>query len=291
MEVDMGELHDLHLRLDPLRGRAKRGPSDALHAKILWSAWVHAEGGEDTIRDRYTLGRNAVESDLSIRSDEIHLYREGKRSFSPPRLKQLVRLHPSLECIANWPLRLLSPRKLSSKQLEHLINPYLLGSEYFPGYEFPGDRESKREPLRRCTSYRDLERLFERGDTYGFFATAEAYRGYHLEHRPDSQWFTARYMIRSLPGFCRHPFVRPHAEDAVSLVKHLLKLLPDTSFRIRIDDSMLWHQIDAEIHEPSHEIRTAARTDGRVIEEPADPVIHYKYVRCRPSEAPLFPSL
>lgn len=296
----MGMLHDALTLLErsqqPLGGRPRRDPTATLHAKIIWSAWVYAEGGEGLIRDRFMLRRSGVDSGLSIRSDEIAAYRQGARSFSRARTEQLVALYPALGPIIEWPTMLLSAQELSAQRIEELMRPYRVEPTWpdldpYAQYLFPGDKDSERAPVSRRLASRDLERLFERGDPYGFFAIAEAYRSYHLDRSYDNQWFAARYLIRALPAFCRHPFVRPHAGLAISLVKRLLILLPDTSFRIRIDDQTLWRQIEATVHEPCRELRLEARTGRHLIDEPAEPIVHYKYVRCDASEAPVLPSL
>lgn len=104
--------------------------------------------------------------------------------------------------------------------------------------------------------------------------------------RIDSQWQAARYLIKALPGFCREACVRPHAEEAVALTKALLVLLPDTSFRIEVDDKVLLEQIDGA-YEPSRQIRLAAAKECLTVEKPADPIVSYAYRRCRPEEIPL----
>jgi len=69
------------------------------------------------------------------------------------------------------------------------------------------------------------------------------------------------------------------------LTKALLMLLPDISFRIEIDDQVLWHQIDAVVHQPCRQIRLSER--GRPYEAPADPIVPYAYRRCGYDEMPL----
>lgn len=287
----MGALRDSLNRLNqPQRGRPRRDPAAALHAKIVMSAWIHAEGGKGTIGG-CTSRRKGPEDELDMRSDEISAYLRGKRSFSKSRLRQLAQRHPSLAPVIDWPISLLSERELSARQISRLMGPYLVGPPRIPGYQFPGDDASARAPVRSYTAFRDLERLFERGDAYGFLAIVESYRSYHLDRLQDDQWFAARYMVRALPAFCRHPFVRDHADDAIKLAKRLLVLLPDTSFRIKVDDHLLRRQIEAVSHEPCRALQFLPGSQARIMDEPQDPVIHYKYVRCRPGEGPILPSL
>lgn len=287
----MGEFHDAVAALESLdqqrRGRPKRDPSDRLQGKIVWTAWILAEGGESSLRARYLLSRIGQEDALAMRSDEINLYRKGSRSLSRSRQALLVKAHPRLASVLGWPLRLLSPQGMTLRTLDASMRPFLVDGFPSPLYVFPGDEAGPRVANRRLISYLDLERLYERGDAYGFFAIAAAYRMFHLKRLHDSQWTAARYLIKALPGLCREAYVRPHAEDAVALTKALLVLLPDTSFRIEVDEEVLWQQIAGVDHQPCRQLRLAAADEGRTLEEPADPIVPYAYRRCKPGEVPL----
>jgi hypothetical protein len=283
----MGALHDAFADL-PGRGRPKRDPNDCdtLHAKIVWTAWTLAEGGEDSLQARYLLKRVRQDDPLALRSDEINHYRDGSRTLSRARQERLVARHPTIEPVLRWPLGLLSLRRQNLRTIEASIRPFLVDQWPAPLYDFPGDDAERYEANRGWISYLDLERLYERGDAYGFLALAAAYRGYCLTQH-GSQRTAACYLIKALPGFCRHPCVRPHAKQAIALTRELLRLLPDFSFRLEVDNNVLWHQINNVVHQPCRVLRLIAAESGQVIEEPAEPFVPYTYRRCRPGEEPL----
>jgi hypothetical protein len=222
-----------------------------------------------------------------MRSDELSCYRDGSRTLSRARQKRLVARHPAVGPILNWPLGLLSLKNMGLRKVEASIRPFLIDGWPSPLYDFPGDDAERYAANRQWIPHLDLERLYERGDACGFIAIAAAYRVYHLKRQLNDQRHAARYLIKALPGFCRHPCVRPHAEQAIALAKELLRLLPDFSFRLKVDNDVLWQQINNVVHQPCRVLRLIAAKSGQVIEEPAEPFVLYTYRRCRSGEEPL----
>lgn len=222
-----------------------------------------------------------------MRSDEFAAYRQGKRSLSPHRCQQLGARYPAIAEVLQWPFALLSSHRWKLKAIDAWNRRYIDDPDPIWGrHTFPGD-DLNFDLNRRPVALFDFEGLYERGDAYGFFALAGAYRMYEVQRQPDRQWHAAYDLIRALPGICRDERVRPHAEEVISLTKRLLILLPDTSFRIKVDDDLLWHQIDDPLHEPCREIRLNAGKRGLAIPEPVSPIVPYRYKRCSPHQRPL----
>jgi hypothetical protein len=273
----MGEFLDAIQRIEAAtrttRGRPSLDETARLHARIVWNTWALAEGGEDQLRSRYVVHRDSTDDPLIMRSDEFGAYRQGLRLLSRQRRRLLEARHATVAEVFQWPLEVLSERRLRFEVCDgwnrrHMSNPH-------PGwgrYSFPGDVAGSGYSRRPIVPF-DLEGLYERGDVYGFFAIANAYRIYDAQRYIDSQWHAAHYLVRALPGVCRDARVRPYASDVISQTKKLLRLLPDTSDRIVVDDSALWNQIDSPVHEPCWETRIAAAASGIHISEPASPVV------------------
>lgn len=280
----MGELHEACQALQAMQcsnlGRPAADASARLHSRILWNIWTLVEGGEEELRARYVLRRDSLDGPLMMRSDEFSAYRQGLRSLSLKRREHLALHHPQLEEALKWPLAALSHREWDMRTVVgwnrlFACSAGLLGDRY----SFPGDEASTEENRVPVMAY-DLDRLYQRGDIYGFLMLACAYRLFHLQRLADRQWYAANYLIRALPGACRDPRVRPCAHELIILTKQLLRLLPDTSFPIHVDDSVISSQIQAAVHEPCYLMRRAAERHGIHIPEPVSPVIPYRYRRC-----------
>ena len=174
-------------------------------------------------------------------------------------------------------------QRLAQKYLKSSLEEAFI----WPRHVFPGDEDAIGALNRRPIGYLDLERLFERGDDFGFFTILAAFRLFGLEKECDQQWYAANYLIKAAPGLCRLSFVRPFSEALIDLIDHLLVLLPDTSFVLEIDREEMRRQIFAATHEPSRDMRLAALAEGTRIEEPPDPIVPYAYRRCLPEERPM----
>ncbi|MGO4259752.1 hypothetical protein [Lysobacter sp. TAB13] len=282
----MGEFDEAVGRLSGARrmgkGRPRRSESDVLHARIIWTAWENAEGGQQLMRSRYLMRRGSEDSPLVMRSDEYRQHQDGVKSLSRLRLQALLARHPHLANLIDWPIGLLDlskgHRPIHRAWFKRYTEKY--ADEFIPFdiYRFPDGTS--------CTTS-DKEALYERGDAYGFLGLLIAYRNSHQEHRVDSQWFTATWLIRALPAFCRDSSVRPHARKVIELTMKLLILLPDTCFRIRVTEKILWDQINGITHEPSRRKRLAAAQDDHQIPEPIDPIVPYRYQRCRTDQVPI----
>ena len=81
--------------------------------------------------------------------------------------------------------------------------------------------------------------------------------------------------------------MRPYAHELITQTKQLLRLLPDTSFPIHVNDDVIWDQIRNDVHEPSYLMRRAAERRGVHIPEPVSPIISYRYQKCAPHQQPL----
>lgn len=272
-------------------GRPRKTPSEMLRNKVLWSAWVLAEGGEDLLIRRHRLHRTSDQDGLGLRTDEISRLREGELGFSKSRLRMLKRIHPSLGAVMAWPFALLSPSEVGKKALQRTMAPFLMKGDYFSFYAF-GANEAPPEAYatNEAIAYQDMERLYERGDPMGFFALVEVYRSKALKRETDRQWIAAHYMIRALPGFCRHPAVRAHADAAIQQTKELLKLLPDSCWPIAVNEGILHEQILSAEHIPSRIARINRAKLGEFIAPPKEPFVHHRLIVCEEDESPAFPS-
>lgn len=287
----MGELHEACQALQAMQcsnlGRPASDATDRLHSRILWNTWSLVEGGEEELRARYVLRRQSLDGPLMMRSDEFSAYRQGLRSLSLRRRKHLALQHPQLEEVLKWPVAALSHRDWDMRTVVGWHSLFASSAGLFGDrYSFPGDKTSTDENRMPVMAY-DLDGLYQRGDIYGFLMLACVYRLFHLQRLADRQWYAANHMIRALPGACRDPRVRPYAHELIMLTKQLLRLLPDTSFPVRVNDSVLWSQIQDDIHEPSYLMRRAAERRGVHIPEPVSPVIPYRYQRCASHQQPL----
>jgi len=288
----------------PKGGRPKKDRSTILHGKILWSAWVAAEGGEDKLIRRHGLTRAQNADGFGLRADELGLLRNGRLSLSPGRLAALGKMHPTVGQVISWPFALLTSGPLSAGTLRKLMAPFIQGDSSFLEWDSPVIRANSRFRTYRfgsphdqvcCGSeggivYHDLERLYERGDPMGFFAIVEAFRSKALNRDTDSQWITAHWMIKALPGLCRHSAAKPHSAEVIALTNALLRHLPDTCWPIQIDEHILHSQIAAALHVPSRNARDRAAALGKTVPEPLEPFVHHKLIHCDEMEAPALPS-
>lgn len=287
----MGELHEACQALQAMQcsnlGRPASDASDRLHSRILWNTWSLVEGGEEELRARYVLRRQSLDGALMMRSDEFSAYRQGLRSLSLRRRKHLALQHPQLEAVLKWPFAALSHREWDMRTVVGW-NRLFTSSAGLLGvrYSFPGDTASTDENRLPVMAY-GLDGLYQRGDIYGFLMLACAYRLFHLQRLADRQWYAASHMIRALSGACRDPRVRPYAHELITQTKQLLRLLPDTSFPIHVNDDVIWDQIRNDVHEPSYLMRRAAERRGVHIPEPVSPIISYRYQKCAPHQQPL----
>jgi hypothetical protein len=138
-------------------------------------------------------------------------------------------------------------------------------------WSFPEDAESD-EPNRRLVHSGDFERLYERGDAFGFLGLVASYRIAHLSKSVDSQWLAATYMVMALPGFCRSPNVREHWKLVTAITQDLLQLLPDCVMPIHMDIDILRDQIFALTHEPCRSLREQRKRSGMPVAPPENPV-------------------
>lgn len=272
-----------------VRGRPARSAADQLHACIVWQAWRLAEGGDDRMRARYLLQRSSEDDPLVMRSDEWSAHQQGMRSLSALRQAMLATRHPELEDVLRWPLGLLDGYVKRRSTAKRWVSQYTEQNDpsFLNRYIFPGEASDSRSAALGPVLCSDAHGLYERGDAYGFFALAWAFHTYHKRGMADSRWYAAYWMIRALPGLCRDPRVHPFAATAIALTKDLLRLLPDTGRPLHVDDNILFHQINGAEHEPCRSIRLKEASVGRVLPEPDDPVVSYRYVRCRPDQAPM----
>lgn len=274
--------------LEKSRGRPTRSASDQLHACIVWHAWTLAEGGPDQMRARYLIRSGSEDDPLALRSDEFMAYQQGSRSLSPIRQRALVARHPELEDVLAWPLDLLDWRFKSKSAAKRWFSQYTEQNDhhFLDRYVFPEQPDSARHAALGPVMCDYEPGLYERGDAYGFLALAWAFHMHHSRRMADSRWYAAYWMIRTLPGLCRDPRVRPFAATAIALTKDLLRLLSDTGRPLHVDDDIILHQINSAEYEPCRSIRLTEASVGRILPEPEDPVISYRYVRCRPDQAP-----
>lgn len=273
-------------------GRPRKTSSQSLRNKVLWSAWALAEGGEDLLIKRHRLHRASQQNSFGLRADEVSHLRAGELGLSESRLQTLQKIHPSISTVMAWPFALLSLSRLTKKEVRQTMAPFLVKQKYISVYDFGADQSPPDAPATdHAIAYRDMERLYERGDPMGFFALVEVYRSSALGRDTDRQWIAAHYMIKALPGFCRHPAVRAHADAAIQQTKALLKLLPETCWPIAVDDGILHEQILSAEYIPSRIARIKRAKLGEFIAAPKDPFVHHRLIVCDEDESPALPSL
>lgn len=291
----MGMLHDMEMCVGEQRrprvGRPRRDAVIELHGKMIWTAWTYMEGSECALIDRHGIRGGHQTDGLGLRADELSALRSGRHSLSESRCKQLIAYHPDLLPVLSWPMALLSEGVILGDALSKIMAPFLRDGSFFKTYQFPGDSEATRLALRATVSRHDRERLYERGDPFGFFALVETFRTKGLERDTDAQWFAARYMIKALPGLCRHPAAKPYSMDIIARTKFLLRMLPDTCWPIRINEEIIYRQIGSDSHEPSRLTRLEEKTLGNDIEAPEEPFFHHRLASCDEASEPILPSL
>jgi hypothetical protein len=273
----------------PKRGRPQRSASKRLHDKIIWSAWTIAEGGDPLLRTRLLLRRGGRDDPLSMRSDAFNQYRRGERSLSRSKLECLIARHPALATVVGWPMHLFDLHPLAQSQIHASMEAFVVEEEILPFhppyvvYRFHNDDARPFAPNRFPVPYLCCQYLYERGDAYGFLAIAAAFRLHHLRGDANGLWDAGRYLVKALPGFCREPSVRPHADDAVALTENLLRLIPYSCRPLQIDQEILGQQINSMHHQPCRELRLEATKAGLQRDEPADPIISFRSVVTRPN--------
>lgn len=272
----------------PRRGRRPSDEGARLRDRIFWTAWTLAEGSERDLRQRYVVRTESLDEPLLMRQDEFEAYRQGRRSLSSRRLVHLLFRHPSLVELLSWPIELLSLRQAKARTIDAWLSRFQEGTNLLgdPRYVFPCNGTSDQQNMNPVLGH-DLERLYERGDAYGFLAILCAYRRYHLQRSIDQQWYAGRYLIRALAGICRDPRVMPYADALIAMTRRLLCLLPDSSIPIVVDVELINFQIQDPLYEPCREIRLKSGAEGRPLPDPEDPIIPLRYEACRAEEAPL----
>lgn len=267
----------------PSRGRPCRDQIDELRDSVLRAAiGTGMRGAElDSIAIAVLLGKRLTRS----------------------RMAHLSKTYPALKEPCHWPLELLRVSDFKRIDLERLIAPYFaesssirklsvierseaadadarhrqgdqrnqlisIGSIESVGYLFPlSEEEASMYPARA------IDALVKRGDIYGFLGCLMTYRIAHGAGAFDLQWIAGRALIRSLPGACLHPFIKPTAGTLIDLTCSVLSLMPKAAFPIHVD----------------RDITLALVRSGKPYSEGStdDPLITYQLVPCKPDQATL----
>lgn len=186
---------------------------------------------------------------------------------------------PESKDIYNLPLyELLSNRKLSSRKIRRLIQPYekhLFGSSKFPSWSFPNDKVLLRHRRLTLSFLRDdTESLFQRGDIYGFIAILAILR--EAEAKGDLWKFISalRDAYRCIPSLSyNHPW-----EDYTDIITQCVcqihfRSIAATSI-MGVDTEILKQQVESEF-EPKRELRKRDPRTKRFIEL-EDPTFLYQ---------------
>lgn len=267
----------------PSRGRPCKDQIDELRDSVLRAAIGTGMGGAelDSIAIAVLLGKRLTRS----------------------RMAHLSKTYTVLKEPCDWPLELLRVSDFKRIDLERLIAPYFaesssirklsvielseaadadvlhrqghqgnqlasIGSIESVGYIFPlSEEEISVYPARA------MDALVKRGDMYGFLGCLMTYRIAHGAGDFDLQWIAGRALIRSLPGACLHPFIRPIAGTLIDLTCSVLSLMPKAAFPIHVD----------------RDITLSLVRSGKPYSEGStdDPLITYQLVPCKPRQATL----
>lgn len=173
---------------------------------------------------------------------------------------------------SRWPFHLLESRRYTPSRLRELIETYECEPSYLLSH--------RRIELPACSDgqviffpARDPASLLWRGDLYGYLALLTQFRLSELNGDVATQWTTARYLARSIPGACQHPAIVRNARTLISLTMRLLSLLPHACVPVRIDR----HQTLALVRR-----RSSYSADSIL-----DPLVHYSLRACTPDQATL----
>lgn len=194
---------------------------------------------------------------------------------APLTRKREVRIadhFPVFAEVCRWPLHLLETRSLKPSRLRGLIETYECEPSYLLSHrriELPASSDGQVVFF----PARDPASLLWRGDLYGYLALLTQFRLSELNGDVATQWTTARYLARSLPGACQHPAIARNARTLISLTMRLLRLLPHPCIPVRIDR----HQTLALVR---------SGLSYRAGSTP-DPLVHYTMRTCTSGEATL----
>jgi hypothetical protein len=247
------------------RGRKPRDASSIIHAKIAWRALMSCIPPELSAAER----QDWLSDLVTARSDALRLYTSGQRSISDSRQKQIAIEHPAIADVFRWPFWLFRRAKVNLREVRGWLDQYR--DDYVLLEELPIERYILRDADGLPISVRcgDLMWIREVGGANAFFVLAAKFHEYGCLGLVDMQWRAGRYLISSMPSFCRNAHVRPYADNLIDLVEDLLRLLPRCALRYGVDRDAVLRQIEAE----------------KAL--PAIPIVHYRQVVCEETAADL----
>jgi hypothetical protein len=202
------------------------------------------------------------------RSDRSAALRGG--ALTRKREARIAEHFPIFSDAARWPLYLLDTREVRRSRLMQWIETYDCEPSFLLGHrriELPADQNGQVIFF----PARDPESLLCRGDLQGYLALLTQFRLSGLQGDLPTQWTTARYLVRSVPGACQHPAILPHARSLICLTMRILTLLPHPCVPVSIDR----HRALALVR------RRSVYPAGSML----DPLVHFSLRRCRPDEA------
>lgn len=171
------------------------------------------------------------------RFDRSAVLRGG--ALTREREARIAEHFPAFADAARWPLHLLETRETRRSRLMQLIETYECEPSFLLGH--------RRVELPLTVSGQVIffpasypESLLMRGDLYGYLALLTQFRLSGLKNDVATQWVTARYLVRSLPGACQHSVLLPHARTLISLTMRVLKILPCMCVPVRVDRHRTW---------------------------------------------------
>jgi hypothetical protein len=224
----------------------------------------------DLFRERVLLAVLAqLPSDASqCRSDRSAALRGGV--LTRKREARIADHCPVFAEASRWPFHLLETRSYTPSRLRELIETYECEPSYLLSH--------RRVELPACSDgqviffpARDPASLLWRGDLYGYLALLTQFRLSELNGDVPTQWTTARYLARSIPGACQHPAIAQNARTLISLTMRLLRHLPHPCIPVRIDR----HQTLALVR------RGSSYRAGSTL----DPLVHYSVRTCTSDQA------
>jgi len=213
------------------------------------------------------------------RSSLAEKWRAGKAQ--PTRLSalRLERLIPGTLAIYDSPLfTLLEDRPFTVQELNALFAPFRETRTPLICWKFPNDEELRERHHWVPTLHeKDTSSLARRGDIWGFIATIWVARMCEAQGDSDVHTAACADLYRAAPAALKEPWLAPHVDQLISLLKAVQSRLFSTLLAFEVDLDIIRRQASDPNHETIREYRPLDPLTHRFIEI-EDPVLSAHWI-------------